>query len=93
MADIWKELLGVASVSPSDNFFDLGGHSLLAMTLVARVEDHSGVRLGILKIANSSLRALAADVPEQAIRSGARPALSLRERALRLFGLKGGNEP
>lgn len=88
MADLWKELLGVPSVSPADNFFDLGGHSLLAMTLVARVEDQSGVRLGILKVANSSLRALAADVPEQALRQGARPQLSLRERALRMFGIK-----
>ena len=88
LADLWRELLCVSQVSPADNFFDLGGHSLLAMTLVARVEDYSGVRLGILKIANSSLRALAADVPEQAIKPGARVQLSLRERALRMFGIK-----
>ena len=44
--------------------------------------------LGILKVANSSLRALAADVPAQAIADGPRQAQTLRERALRLFGFK-----
>ena len=88
LADIWQELLGIGGIAAADNFFDLGGHSLLAMTFVARVEEHTGVRLGILKVANSSLRALAADVPAQAIADGPRQAQTLRERALRLFGFK-----
>ena len=75
-------------VEASDNFFDLGGHSLLAMTLVARVEDQTGVRLGILKIANNSLRALAADLSREAIEEGKRKPTSLRDRALKLFGFK-----
>ena len=88
LADLWQNLLGLPKVGPADNFFDLGGHSLLAMTLVARVEDQTGVRLPILKVANSSLRALAADLTQEAIESGARRAPSLKERALRLFGMK-----
>ncbi|SFM99925.1 non-ribosomal peptide synthetase [Dokdonella immobilis] len=88
LAELWKSLLGLPAVEASDNFFDLGGHSLLAMTLVARVEDQTGVRLAILKVANSSLRALAADLPQEAIEAAARRAPSLKERALRLFGMR-----
>jgi hypothetical protein len=88
MAGLWKDLLDVGEVTAADNFFDLGGHSLLAMTFVARVEEYTGVRLGILKVANSSLRALAADVPAQAIAEGPKQTQTLRERALRLFGFK-----
>jgi amino acid adenylation domain-containing protein len=36
VADIWRELLGVAP-SATDNFFALGGHSLLALRVVARI--------------------------------------------------------
>jgi hypothetical protein len=31
IADVWKNVLGVASVGSKDHFFDLGGHSLLAV--------------------------------------------------------------
>uniref|UniRef100_UPI002ABDE207 amino acid adenylation domain-containing protein n=1 Tax=Paraburkholderia sp. J63 TaxID=2805434 RepID=UPI002ABDE207 len=37
IAEIWRELLGVARVSRHDSFFALGGHSLLAMQLIARL--------------------------------------------------------
>ena len=90
LADLWQELLGVDAVDAQDNFFDLGGHSLLAMTLVAQVEERSGVRLGILKLANSSLRALAAELSQDAIENGMRKAPGLRDRALKLFGLRRG---
>lgn len=42
---IWRELLGVDDVSPDDNFFELGGHSLVATRLLARIDQHFGVRL------------------------------------------------
>ena len=37
LADMWKELLGVASVRPTDTFVALGGHSLMAMELAWRI--------------------------------------------------------
>ncbi|MCO7543067.1 non-ribosomal peptide synthetase, partial [Pseudomonas sp. VA159-2] len=37
LAQLWRELLGVAQVGRQDNFFELGGHSLLAVTLTARM--------------------------------------------------------
>ena len=65
LADIWIDLLNIERVGVRDNFFDLGGHSLMAMTMVAKVEKATGVRLNFLKIANSSLRVLAAGLPEE----------------------------
>jgi phthiocerol/phenolphthiocerol synthesis type-I polyketide synthase E len=37
IADIWRELLGLAQVGANDNFFELGGHSLLAIQVVSRL--------------------------------------------------------
>ena len=31
IAQVWQDVLGVARVQASDNFFNLGGHSLLAV--------------------------------------------------------------
>ena len=41
---MWRDLLGVDNVSPTDDFFDLGGHSLIAIRLMARVHRELGVR-------------------------------------------------
>lgn len=43
IADIWRDVLGVPSVEPQDNFFDLGGHSLAAMVLVFRLSERFSV--------------------------------------------------
>jgi len=41
-AAIWREVLGVERVGPSDNFFDLGGHSLMANQAVTRIKRRLG---------------------------------------------------
>jgi amino acid adenylation domain-containing protein/non-ribosomal peptide synthase protein (TIGR01720 family) len=40
LADLWKEVLGVARVSMRSNFYALGGHSLLALRVVSRINDY-----------------------------------------------------
>jgi thioesterase domain-containing protein len=45
LAEVWREVLGVAEVGVFDNFFELGGHSLLAIRLLARVEAGFGQAL------------------------------------------------
>ncbi|PPE65560.1 type I polyketide synthase [Caldimonas caldifontis] len=42
IAQMWGEMLGVARVSASDNFFDLGGHSLLAVQVINKLKRKTG---------------------------------------------------
>lgn len=39
LAEIWKQVLGVAEVGVEDGFFELGGHSLAAVRVHARVRE------------------------------------------------------
>ncbi|MCY1072946.1 non-ribosomal peptide synthetase [Archangium lansingense] len=43
LASVWRELLGVRGVRPSDNFFDLGGQSLQVVQVVSRLREALGV--------------------------------------------------
>lgn len=45
LANLWKEILNIASLGIDDNFFELGGHSLLAARLMSRIEKVTGKRL------------------------------------------------
>lgn len=62
LAGIWCQLLGVAQVRTSDNFFDIGGHSLMAVDMAARVQRETGASLNLLDVANSTLGTLAAEL-------------------------------
>jgi len=44
---MWKNLLSVDEISPTDDFFDLGGHSLLGMRLFARIQEEFEVKLAL----------------------------------------------
>ena len=39
LCDLWRDVLGVKAVSPSDDFFALGGHSLLAVRIHRRMSE------------------------------------------------------
>jgi acyl-coenzyme A synthetase/AMP-(fatty) acid ligase len=45
LAEVWRELLHIPSVTPTDNFFDLGGYSLLAMQAISRLAETTGIRI------------------------------------------------
>jgi amino acid adenylation domain-containing protein len=50
VADIWAEVLNLARVGATDNFFRLGGHSLLATRVIARVRKVFGVDVPLHKL-------------------------------------------
>ncbi|MGH9344093.1 MAG: thioesterase domain-containing protein, partial [Terriglobia bacterium] len=47
---IWRELLGVESVSLNDNYFELGGDSILAVQLFAEIEKVFKVKLPVASL-------------------------------------------
>jgi acyl carrier protein len=70
LAKLWTELLDVAQIRSSDNFFDIGGHSLMAVEMVSRVQRETGVQLNLLDIANGTLGTLAAELSAQKANAG-----------------------
>ncbi len=59
IASVWREVLGVKHILPSDNFFDLGGHSMLSMQAIALLEQHTGHRFTPRQFVLESLRQMA----------------------------------
>jgi acyl-CoA synthetase (AMP-forming)/AMP-acid ligase II/acyl carrier protein len=63
LAQIYAEVLGVDSVTPTDNFFALGGDSLRAFQVIARVRNAFDVNLSIGTIfTKPTVRELAEEV-------------------------------
>jgi len=63
---LWKELLGVETLSIHDNFFELGGHSLMAAQLVARLQETAPVRFPVNSIFETpTIAELAAVIEER----------------------------
>lgn len=85
ISKIWSELLGVESVSVTDNFYDIGGHSLLAIRAITRLEKRFGVLLNQTNIALQTLeqiaQLIAAENPEVAVE---RPQPSPASNSLKL---------
>ncbi len=50
LVNIWRDLLGVSTLSIRDNFFDLGGSSLLATRLFTQIASRLGAKLPIATI-------------------------------------------
>ncbi len=50
MADIWKTVLGLSSISVSENFFDLGGQSIQIPQVISKFNERTGHTLEILDI-------------------------------------------
>ncbi|WP_406161739.1 amino acid adenylation domain-containing protein [Streptomyces canus] len=72
LAAIAAELLGLASVGVTDDFFALGGHSLLAMRLLSRVNAAFGVQVDLgAYVYDPTIERLAAEVSAEL--SGAVP--------------------
>ena len=45
LAEIWEDVLGIASVGVDDDYFALGGTSILAVRLFSRIESELGARI------------------------------------------------
>ena len=63
IAAIWSDILGIAGIGASDNFFDLGGHSLLAMQALAEMHARLGTKYELRQLIFESLGSIAAELP------------------------------
>ncbi len=71
LAEIWRDVLGIAEIGPQSNFFTLGGHSFSALRLFARVGKTLGIKADVSMLFEApTLREFAArisnaDAPRQ----------------------------
>jgi len=79
VAAVWAEVLGLAAVAPTDNFFDIGGHSLAVLAVHRRLAGPAGTDLHPVDLFRyPTVRALAARL------DGAHPSPALERAALRV---------
>ncbi len=63
VADLWREMLGIASIGRDDRFFDLGGDSLMAARMIRRLAEHYEVELPVRLIyTDDRLASFASDI-------------------------------
>ncbi|WP_370410782.1 non-ribosomal peptide synthetase [Streptomyces fradiae] len=86
VAEVWRTVLGVPAVEPTDDFLSLGGHSLAALRVVHLLRRRLGVELQLRHLLDAvdladftaAVRRAAAAGP-----AAARPALTARRTAVR----------
>ena len=94
LAALWREVLGVSSVSAGDNFFELGGYSLLALRLYGRIEQEFGARLPLPTLFQApTLEALAEILSRTAVPGSAPASLSQSHSTLVPLRASGSKPP
>jgi amino acid adenylation domain-containing protein/non-ribosomal peptide synthase protein (TIGR01720 family) len=76
------EVLGVAEVGPTDDFFELGGQSLTAIRLAGRVRSEFGAEISLRTVFERRTVAALAEIIDQSV--AARPRLQPAERPERI---------
>jgi amino acid adenylation domain-containing protein len=72
--EVCLALIGQPAIDLDRTFFDAGGHSLLALRFAVQIEQRTGIRLPLLRIADSTLRALAAELAQAPVQAQAAAA-------------------
>jgi hypothetical protein len=50
IARLMQEIIGLDEVEVDASFFEIGGNSFLALTLLARIQERTGILLGLLDV-------------------------------------------
>ncbi len=64
IARVWRDLLGIETISANDNFFEIGGHSLLSVRAVSAIKSETGLELNPRSFFYNTLRQLAASMSD-----------------------------
>ncbi|MFB6889204.1 non-ribosomal peptide synthetase [Kitasatospora sp. NPDC056327] len=86
VAEVWRTVLGVPEVLPTDDFLTLGGHSLAALRVVHLLRRKLDVELQLRHLLDAADLAAFTAAVRQAAAAGpaaARPALTARRPAVR----------
>lgn len=65
LADTWKEVLSIDSVSVHDNFYEIGGHSLLSIQVISRLERKIGLKVNPREFIYQTLGQMATSIERQ----------------------------
>ena len=94
LVSIWQKVLGVASISTDDNFFEIGGDSLSAAEVIAEFQTHHKEKVSIAMFYNfSTIETFAAAFARDAGFFSAHPLIQLKagEEDIPLFFIHGLN--
>jgi amino acid adenylation domain-containing protein len=70
LRELFREVLEVDRVDPSDSLFELGGHSMTAFRLATRIREAFGVRLAVSRLFTDPTPAALAEVIRELEREG-----------------------